>query len=157
MDPALISGGAGLAGALIGASAALGGKWIDVRHARKTERRRQTEDLIAKFWEATNRLFQASKDLRFTIEEIQASRDAKASVDHLNAQRIRELEARKQAVTEVGLLHARMRLNQLGVAESAMKLIQASGYADSQHHDEIVDRRLKALGEFETQAAKLLK
>lgn len=162
MDPALISGGAGLLGAFLGASAALGGKLIDVRHARKAEQRRQTDELLASFWGATARLWYASIDLIATIQELQA-KPSMALLDELKTRRLRETQRIDEARTEAHFLLARMRLLRLGVVAAAEDLLEASVPRVSDSYPREVDLvdmgkvRKAARNAFETKAAELLR
>lgn len=158
MDSALISGGgAGLLGAFIGASAALGGKWIDARHARKAEKRRQTDELLAKFWEATDRLWRASMSLWQTIQDIQANRQTRDPIDELEVRRLREIQEKQDARIEARFLLARMRLLKLDVVTAAEALVKASEFMLIKDLKKLEDARQAALDTFEAKAAKLVK
>ena len=52
MSDAVVTLLAGLGGALIGATAAVGGQMLSNRHAREADRRREVVNLVARFWDA---------------------------------------------------------------------------------------------------------
>ncbi|MBG6095959.1 hypothetical protein [Nocardioides luteus] len=132
MDPttaiAWVSAGSGLVGALIGAGSALGGKWVDAHHARKAEKRREANDLLARFWEAADRYWRTSKSLRDIVEDLQASRQAGHPTDDLNVSRERAIAEMNSAQLDARFLLAKMRLNGWPIARTAESLLVASQF-----------------------------
>ena len=159
MDPttaiAWVSAGSGLVGALIGAAAALGGKWVDAHHVRKAEKRRQAEDLLARFWEAADRYWRTSKSLRDTIEDIQAARGARHPVDELHARRKSLLAEVSTAEVDARFLLARMRLNGWPIAVTAGSFLAASRFEVLVDPVSVHQMRETALAEFEEEARRL--
>ncbi|MGY0386324.1 hypothetical protein ACWZJV_05075 [Nocardioides sp. WG-D5] len=167
MDPAWISAGSGLVGALVGASAALGGKWIDARHARKAEQRRQVDELLARFWEVTDRMWNHARDAyshSLSIQQLPVGTPAfdpeeappVSEEDHADWRRQRS-EAHwlwGEANAEAGFLLGRMRLLKLSIAEAADTLRSTSALYDGKR--ESFGARDRALTAYEEAASRLM-
>lgn len=164
----MISGVTGLLGALIGAGAALFSKRMDAAHAREAERRRQIDELLAKFLEVTDRLWrliQDVEDVRVDIGQypLGAWRDPEeedsevSSTEHLN--RLRRLseanDGAQEADVEAGVLLGRMQLMGLSVASSAEDLRQASSYYSYSGEPELTGKRKKVLAAYMEAASPL--
>ena len=168
VDTAWISAGSGLVGALVGASAALGGKWIDAHHARKGEKRRQTGELLAQFLEVTDRMWRLneeaddiSRDMgQFPVGEWRHPDVEESEVtdsEHLDRRRqLRETYQRaREANAEAGVLLGRMQLLALSVANSAEDLRQASSFYSHRNEPEVTTTRKKALDAYMKAASPL--
>lgn len=166
VDTAWISAGSGLVGALVGASAALGGKWIDARHARRAEQRRQAADLLARFWEVTDRMWRLNAEADHLVqldgaypvgEHPDPSQPSASEEVHADWKR-RAVEARQgveEANNEAGVLLGRMRLMSLPIAEQA----EALRFASSRHDyfsTAAATERTQALHAYEEAASRLM-
>jgi hypothetical protein len=149
---------AGLGGALIGASAAVGGQMLANRHAREADRRREKVDLVAKFWDAADRLWRTSQALDITIMSLMnAEQSTNMDAVRLYEERRQESLADQHAAeTEALFLIAQMRLLHPQVAGSAQALCEASNTFDHHHRDEMRAARQAALEAYEGDAKRLL-
>ncbi|MEU4449885.1 hypothetical protein AB0F44_01075 [Nocardioides sp. NPDC023903] len=167
MDPAWISAGSGLVGAFVGACAALSGKWIDARHARKAEQRRQTDELLVRFWEIADRMWRLSEEGHFTIRTIDNLPVGEPAMpgappvseeDHsVLAQQVRDAyRAVREAEIEAGVLLGRMRLLSLPIAEYAVALRDASVHYHYNRDDDAFSKRAAAVAAYEAAASRFI-
>lgn len=158
MSDAVVTLLAGLGGALIGGSAAMGAQWQANRHAREEDRRRERVDLVARYWEATDRLWQTSMSVGYLIEDMQSERQAGHTdrVRELEPQRLARLADRSSADSECGFLLAQMRLLGLSLVEEATTLRKASRYPRVQHDTAATAAHTAALEAYESAASRML-
>lgn len=164
-----ITASAGMVGALVGAGAALGGKWIDAHHARKAEKHRQTGELLAQFLEVTDRmwrLYQEADDITRDMAQFPVGEWRHPDIDesevtdaeHVDRQRQRSEAYRgaREANVEAGVLLGRMQLLGLSVASSAEELRQASSYYSHRDEPEVTAKRTEALDAYLKAASALI-
>jgi hypothetical protein len=151
-------GFAGLIGALIGATAALAGQWLTVRHQRRAQRRRELIDLVAKFWDSADRLWRASEGLDTTVFSL-LNVDKRNNPDAARVyqeRRIQQLADKHAAETEGRFLIAQMRLLYPKIAAEATALCDASLHFEQGRGDELRAARQAALERYEQAATMLL-
>lgn len=114
------------------------------------------EDLLARFWEATDRFWRTSEALRWTIYGIQSERQAEKSIEALESRRREEIAQTNEAELEAKFLLARMRLLGWPITEAAQALLTASHFTSIDHTMQLKEARTAALGSFEKHATKAL-
>lgn len=153
----------GLVGALLGASAALVGKWIDGHYARKAERRQRAGDLLAQFWEVTDRMWRlcrrAAELEHWTTHPVDESPApdepsvSEATIADFHAQLAGVRSRLEEANIEAGGLLGRMRLLNLPTAEAAKALRVGSAHFDGAKS---IKKREQALAAYEEAASRLM-
>jgi hypothetical protein len=158
MSDACVTLLAGLGGALIGASAAIGGQWLDHRHQRRADRRRELVDLVARFWDSTDRLWTAERSLTYTIQDRIASREAghMDRLQELDEKRLREIADKTEADSEARFLLAQLRLLYPSVVDAASRLRDASANFAFEDRAELDAQRQAALVAYEQAARRQL-
>lgn len=155
VDPAWISAGSGLLGALVGAGTALAAKFVDTRHERAMESRRQVEDVLMRFWEAIDRGWRTHEATVYTIGEMQIAQEAGNPIEDLEARRQSQLREVAEAGQEARFLAARMRFLGWPIADTADALRIATGWVDLDSR-ELLLKRDAALAKFQTEATKAI-
>ncbi|MFE6508322.1 hypothetical protein ACFVDI_14220 [Nocardioides sp. NPDC057767] len=166
MDTAWISAASGFVGALVGAGAALGGKWLDAYFARKAERRRRAAELLEQFWEVTERMWRLGMEAdeldhwidgnpvgetRFPDEPPVSEQDHAVWRREASERRLGWTEANREA----GILLGRMRLLNLPITEEAKALRAASVRSYGREKNPLVKRK-EALETFEKAAQRFM-
>lgn len=167
VETAWISATSSLIGALIGASAALGGKWFDDHRSRKAEQRQRGTDLILQFWEVTDRMWRFSHETVELEQQIDGGPDAESADPEEEPEseiwrarraarsRPRLTEARngwEEASAEAGRLLAHMRLLNLPFADEASELRLASARFDG---GKSIEKRKEAVAAYEEAARSM--
>lgn len=143
MSDAVVTLLAGLGGALIGATAAVGGQMLANRHARRADRRREAVELVAQFWAVAEQLWATTESLDYTIVD-------------LIQKRLELIADRKAAYAQARFLIAQMRLLYPSVAKPAEALMEASSNSDHKRQEEQREARRSALYMYEIAAGRLL-
>lgn len=158
MSDAVVTLIAGLGGALIGATAAVGGQILAHRQAREGEQRQELIELTARLWECADRLWRASEGLEHAITGLMGS-DRPGAEDrraHYEEQRQDTMQRHHDAETQGRFIAAQMRLRKLAIHQQATALLDASTLFEHHERDALRQRRDRAVGEYEAAAQSLL-
>lgn len=154
MSEAVVTVIAGLGGALIGGLAAVTGQVLANRHANEAERRRELVNLVARFWNAADRLWFAGSGLKTAQALYQMAVQDENQKSAFDTSKLIDsgLADYRAAASEARFLNAQLRLLHTSVAAAAEALFQASDKFDV--HKEAA--RQAALETYEAAARKLL-